>query len=61
MQYITAVSKSSSEVDRVKRQLLESNPLLEGINASFFLLKRRKSPGEKVEKGEKIKSRCTAR
>jgi myosin heavy subunit len=30
MQYITAVSKSSTEVDRVKRQLLESNPLLEG-------------------------------
>eukprot|EP00026_Physarum_polycephalum_P001521 Phypoly_transcript_01523.p1 GENE.Phypoly_transcript_01523~~Phypoly_transcript_01523.p1 ORF type:complete len:1002 (+),score=198.77 Phypoly_transcript_01523:159-3164(+) len=31
MQYITAVSKSSTEVDRVKRQLLESNPLLEAF------------------------------
>lgn len=31
MQYITAVSKSSSDVDRVKKQLLESNPLLEAF------------------------------
>jgi len=31
MQFITAVSKSSSEVDRVKKQLLESNPLLEAF------------------------------
>ena len=30
MQYIAAVSKSSKEVDRVKNQLLESNPILEG-------------------------------
>lgn len=31
MQYIAAVSKSSSEVDRVKNQLLESNPILEAF------------------------------
>jgi len=31
MQYISAVSKSSTEIDRVKKQLLESNPLLEGL------------------------------
>eukprot|EP01119_Soliformovum_irregulare_P003562 TRINITY_DN1423_c0_g2_i1.p1 TRINITY_DN1423_c0_g2~~TRINITY_DN1423_c0_g2_i1.p1 ORF type:complete len:1033 (-),score=362.49 TRINITY_DN1423_c0_g2_i1:84-3182(-) len=31
MQYIAAVSRSSSEVDRVKNQLLESNPLLEAF------------------------------
>lgn len=31
MQYITAVSKSSTNVDRVKSQLLESNPLLEAF------------------------------
>ena len=37
MQYITAVSKSSSEVDRVKSQLLESNPLLEGIPSPFLV------------------------
>ena len=37
MQYITAVSKSSSEVDRVKSQLLESNPLLEGIPSPFLM------------------------
>lgn len=30
MQYIAAVSKSSKDVDRVKNQLLESNPILEG-------------------------------
>lgn len=31
MQYIAAVSRSSSEVDRVKNQLLESNPILEAF------------------------------
>eukprot|EP01117_Protostelium_nocturnum_P009771 TRINITY_DN3491_c0_g1_i1.p1 TRINITY_DN3491_c0_g1~~TRINITY_DN3491_c0_g1_i1.p1 ORF type:complete len:1018 (+),score=236.89 TRINITY_DN3491_c0_g1_i1:251-3304(+) len=31
MQYLAAVSKSSTEVDRVKNQLLESNPLLEAF------------------------------
>ncbi|PRP88238.1 myosin IE [Planoprotostelium fungivorum] len=31
MQYLAAVSKSSSEVDRVKNQLLESNPVLEAF------------------------------
>lgn len=35
MQYIAAVSKSSKEVDRVKNQLLDSNPLLEGKNESW--------------------------
>ncbi len=35
MQYITAVSKSSADVDRVKRQLLESNPLLEGTSSTL--------------------------
>ena len=30
MQYIAAVSRSSTEVDRVKNQLLDSNPILEG-------------------------------
>lgn len=30
MQYIAAVSKSSSEVDRIKNELLDSNPVLEG-------------------------------
>jgi myosin-1 len=47
MQYIAAVSKSSAEVSKVKDQLLESNPVLEGrqsghhffscINFSCFL------------------------
>jgi myosin-1 len=31
MQYIAAVSKSSTEVDRVKNQLLDSNPILEAF------------------------------
>jgi len=31
MQYLAAVSKSSTEVDRVKNQLLESNPILEAF------------------------------
>jgi len=31
MQYISAVSKSSTEVDRVKSQLLDSNPILEAF------------------------------
>ena len=30
MQYISIVSKSSKDVDRVKKQLLDSNPVLEG-------------------------------
>jgi len=31
MQYIAAVSKSSTEVDRIKNQLLDSNPVLEAF------------------------------
>lgn len=31
MQYLAVVSKSSTEVDRVKNQLLESNPILEAF------------------------------
>jgi len=31
MQYLAAVSKSSTEVDRVKNQLLDSNPILEAF------------------------------
>jgi len=37
MQYIAAVSKSSKEVDRVKNQLLDSNPLLEAFGNSKTL------------------------
>lgn len=31
MQYVAAVSGKGWEVDRVKEQLLQSNPVLEGI------------------------------
>lgn len=31
MQYITAVSRSSSVTEHIKRALLESNPVLEGM------------------------------
>ena len=34
MQFIASSSKSSGEVERVKNQLLDSNPVLEGDN--FF-------------------------
>jgi hypothetical protein len=46
MQYIAAVSKSSSEVARVKDQLLESNPILEGLfqeNPLIFSVWKRKN------------------
>ncbi len=33
MQYVAAVSKGSADVDRVKNQLLDSNPILEGRRA----------------------------
>jgi myosin-1 len=31
MQFISAISKSSPDVDRVKKQLLDSNPVLEAF------------------------------
>ena len=31
MQYVAAVSGKGEEVDRVKEQLLQSNPVLEGV------------------------------
>ena len=37
MKYIAAVSGSSAEVDRVKDQLLNSNPVLEGAYPQFCL------------------------
>ena len=33
MQYVAAVSGKGWEVDRVKEQLLQSNPVLEGVFA----------------------------
>ena len=32
MQYVAAVSGKGAEVDKVKEQLLKSNPVLEGMN-----------------------------
>jgi myosin-1 len=37
MKYIAAVSGSSEKVDRVKDQLLNSNPVLEGTLVLFLL------------------------
>jgi ABC-type dipeptide/oligopeptide/nickel transport system ATPase component len=36
LNYIAKVSTSSKEIDRIKTQLLSSNPLLEGQDFSFF-------------------------
>ena len=38
MQYVAAVSGKGEEVDRVKEQLLQSNPVLEGAAVSKILL-----------------------
>ena len=35
MKYVSAVSSRSSEVERIKEQLLQSNPVLEGRVAFF--------------------------
>ena len=35
MQYVAAVSGKGWEVDRVKEQLLQSNPVLEGTGLEF--------------------------
>lgn len=35
MQYVAAVSGKGEEVDRVKEQLLQSNPVLEGVAVNF--------------------------
>ena len=37
MQYVAAVSGKGEEVDRVKEQLLQSNPVLEGAAVSKIL------------------------
>ena len=37
MQYVAAVSGKGEEVDRVKKQLLQSNPVLEGAAVSKIL------------------------
>ena len=36
MQYVAAVSGKGAEVDKVKEQLLKSNPVLEGMNNREF-------------------------
>ena len=38
MQYVAAVSGKGWEVDRVKEQLLQSNPVLEGVCLFFYFL-----------------------
>ena len=38
MQYVAAVSGKGWEVDRVKEQLLQSNPVLEGVCLLLFFL-----------------------
>ena len=37
MQYVAAVSGKGEEVDRVKEQLLQSNPVLEGVAVTHSL------------------------
>jgi len=37
MQYVAAVSGKGWEVDRVKEQLLQSNPVLEGVCLFLYL------------------------
>jgi myosin-1 len=39
LNYIAKVSTSSKEIDRIKTQLLSSNPLLEGRVFFFFLVR----------------------
>ena len=36
MKYVAAVSSQSSEVNAIKEQLLQSNPVLEGFYLVFF-------------------------
>lgn len=36
MQYVAAVSGKGQEIDRVKEQLLQSNPILEGQSETLL-------------------------
>ena len=67
MQYVAAVSGKGWEVDRVKEQLLQSNPVLEGVclflyffvlnfNISKVALRDRESAKRVVESKECLKA-----
>ena len=45
MQYVAAVSGKGREVDRVKEQLLQSNPVLEGNSNNIVKLTEQHNDG----------------